>query len=519
MSEKKSRIKPVSFIIMLLGLGISIWAVIEIMRSLLLSSTVKYVAVGALCAINLICLLIALFAKHKWPQVILSLLALLISGTGVFALTKVNSAIDYVNNVFTTMPETTNHSVYILANPDYLSNEEIDYRDIMVGMLEEYVTCDMAPVYQSIYDRGTSLDILTYETIPSIVSQYSFNSRGGYSRLGAMIMPDELIETISDSYPNGSILSSTTIKHQYTEEIPTDLPVASDKDITKDTFTVLIGGNDARGLKSDEDFMNRTDISILLTFNPTTHKLLVTVLPYDLEVTVDGKVDRLNYVSLYSINNWQTAVSELLDTPIDYYARVNYSSVAKLIDAIGGIEIENEQAFQSYQEVKTSEGWIKPQYYFDKGKLTLDGTQALVYAREFYHLNKGYESHWDIQKSIYKAIKNKLSETAFNISFESFSDVMDITKKYDSIVTNLKSIADSMNKSVATNIDAKEFIGYMIKSSLDPSALWSIEIQKLPALYNSVACYSTNNTEVFAGTVNPEALQTAIEKIHSLTKQ
>lgn len=516
MNEKKSSIKPVSFIIMLVGLVASCWAGYEIMRSLILNSTIKYVAVGVLAALNILCLFMAVKAKGKVLQCILSILLMISSGAGIFALSKINSVMSYFESIFTTMPEKTTKSIYLIANKEYMPNQEIDGQYIVFGVLDEYLMNNTTNIINEISARGTMFQKLTYKDLNDIMTPYNFHSITGEARLSAMIMPDEIIESIPDIYHNANLLSKSEVKHQHSTEISTDLPQATGKDITKEVYTVLIGGNDARGIKSDEDFMNRTDLSALLTVDPVNHKLLLTIVPYDLAVEREGYPDRLTYSSMYSINDWFNSVSELLDTQIDYYARINYSSLAKLIDALGGIKVENQASFPTYQDIRTEDGWDNPQYYFDQGTVELDGSRALAFVREFYHLNQGYETRWYNLKTVYKAIDKKVTEAITDLLPESFSDVIEAVKDFDNYTSPINEIADSLNKSIATNMDSKQLIRYFAADSLDPSAIWSIEIMKLPANYSFEKCYSTNDTAAYVGTADPDALQIAIDKIHNL---
>lgn len=70
-------------------------------------------------------------------------------------------------------------------------------------------------------------------------------------------------------------------------------------------------------------------------------------------------------------------VEKLLDIPIDYYVEMNLKGLKELVDAVGGIEVNNP--FNFFYE-KT---------YFSIGKLYLNGERALKYSRMRYEDPEG----------------------------------------------------------------------------------------------------------------------------------
>lgn len=72
------------------------------------------------------------------------------------------------------------------------------------------------------------------------------------------------------------------------------------------------------------------------------------------------------------------SVENFFGIDINYYARVNFSSLEKIVNALGQITADNPRAFTAVNGM-----------HFDKGRVTLNGVQALAFARERYAFTDG----------------------------------------------------------------------------------------------------------------------------------
>lgn len=141
-------------------------------------------------------------------------------------------------------------------------------------------------------------------------------------------------------------------------------------------FSVLAMGTDVGALNRGNSGGN-TDTLELITINPKTEKITMTSIPRDTLVRVDTD-DGPDYVKInaaYSIGGPKQTVKqvkELLGVPIDYYAVINMGVLKKVVNAVGGVDVDNPFAF-------TYEG-----HHFPKGKQHLNGNQALKYSRMRY---------------------------------------------------------------------------------------------------------------------------------------
>ena len=84
--------------------------------------------------------------------------------------------------------------------------------------------------------------------------------------------------------------------------------------------------------------------------NPSTHKILLVNIPRDyyLPLPFNGEMDKLTHFSVYSDKGMDEpieALNTLLGVKADYYARVNFSGLMDIVDALGGIDVTSPVDF------------------------------------------------------------------------------------------------------------------------------------------------------------------------------
>ena len=186
----------------------------------------------------------------------------------------------------------------------------------------------------------------------------------------------------------------------------------------KDPFSVLMLGVDERA--GDR---GRSDTMIVLTVNPNNNSVKMLSIPRDTrtEIIGKGKVDKINHAYAFggvpmSINT----VENFLDIPIDYYMKVNMEGFRDIVNAVGGITVQNDLDF-------TYDG-----YHFTKGPLDLDGKKALAYSRMRYDDPRGDFGRQTRQRQI---IQGVIKEGASVASLTNYSDIFNALSK--NVKTNL----------------------------------------------------------------------------------
>ena len=188
--------------------------------------------------------------------------------------------------------------------------------------------------------------------------------------------------------------------------------------------SVLAMGTDVGALDRGNKGGN-TDSIELFTINPKTKRITMTSIPRDtlVRINTDDGADYVKLNAAYSIGGPKQTVkqvSELLDVPIDYYAVINMGVLKKVVNSLGGVEVDNPFAF-------TYEG-----HHFKKGKQHLNGNEALKYSRMRYQDPNNDYGRQKRQQQILSSVITKFKKSG---SISSANKIMDAVG--DGVKTNI----------------------------------------------------------------------------------
>ena len=230
---------------------------------------------------------------------------------------------------------------------------------------------------------------------------------------------------------------------------------------------------------------------MIVTINPNTHTVLLTSIPRDYYVqlhSTTGYKDKLTHAGLYGIDMSMNTIGDFMDTEIDYYVKVGFQSVIKLVDLVGGVDIYSDTSFKSH----CGDGGAK-RVYIKKGMNHLNGAQALSSARERYAYSNGDIHRGQNQQQVIEAVLNKI-----------------ITNK--SLLLKYDSLLNSFSELYKTNIP-KELITLLIKQQLEDMSSWTIEKQTLNGYDGSNYTYSWPNQYLYVMIPDTKSVEKAVKKI------
>ncbi len=249
--------------------------------------------------------------------------------------------------------------------------------------------------------------------------------------------------------------------YQCTRNVRLPSEVDKVKSITTTPFVVGIVGNDEWFLddltKTDEF---RSDVNMIVTVNPNTAQVLLVSVPRDSYVAVNGedtRMDKLTHATFFTgIPGWIKTLENLLGFDMNYFVKVNFSSVVKIIDAIGGLDIDNPYEFSTgavawYDEENEEER--SRLTTFPEGQIHLTGAEALGYVRERKSLPDG-----DLGRNLHQTIVIKA-----------------LVKKAASpeVIMNFEKLLNALSNTFLTNMETKQIIE-LGRFQLDKSPNWEI---------------------------------------------
>lgn len=255
--------------------------------------------------------------------------------------------------------------------------------------------------------------------------------------------------------------------------------------VTNTPFNVYIAGGDGFG---SIDAIFNTDVNMVATIDPVNRKVLLTSIPRDYYVNLvlqgEEAYDKLTHAGYYGIEESVKSVEKLLNTDINYYVKVNFSTIEGIVDAIGGVDVYSDYDFYERAFRK---------YHYTVGYNHLNGEQALAFARERKSFADGDIQRVKNQQKVVEAIIKKVTSSTALIS------------NYDQI---LNSISDNMD----TNISSKD-ISKLVKMQLNDMRGWSVESINLTGTGQMGPTYTFPTLNLYTMLPNEDSVNEAQTKI------
>lgn len=104
---------------------------------------------------------------------------------------------------------------------------------------------------------------------------------------------------------------------------------------------ILILGVDV-GTPNSKDVNDpkRTDTMLLMNYNPDTSKVTLISIPRDTAVSINGRRQINEAHAIGGVSESVKVVENLLHIDINYFGKIDYAGFRKIIDSIGGIDIQ-----------------------------------------------------------------------------------------------------------------------------------------------------------------------------------
>ncbi|MCI2034130.1 MAG: LCP family protein [Lactobacillus sp.] len=255
---------------------------------------------------------------------------------------------------------------------------------------------------------------------------------------------------------------------------PVSAKAAAKSDISgKKPLSILLLGTDTGDF--GRDYKGNSDTMILVTINPKNKRTTMVSIPRDtLAEIVDGDgagPQKIN--AAYNAGGNEAAmktVSKLLNVPINYYVTVNMSGLKKIVDAVGGVDVNI--AF-TWRDTHVSEST------FTKGKAHLDGTRALAYARMRYEDPQGDYGRQKRQREVITQIVKKALSASSLSNYQSVMDSLSSSLRTSLKFADILAIAENYRDCIKNiNQTTLKGMGVMINGSSYQVAKTS-ELQKV----------------------------------------
>ncbi|WP_176273507.1 LCP family protein [Enterococcus sp. 3C7_DIV0644] len=198
----------------------------------------------------------------------------------------------------------------------------------------------------------------------------------------------------------------------------------------KDSFSVLLMGIDTGDLGRVEQ--GRSDTMMVATISPQDNQTTVVSIGRDsyVDIVGHGTTDKINHA--YAFGGPAMAmntVEKFLDIPIDHYVSINMAGLKELVDAVGGIEVDNEITF-------SQDG-----FDFAIGLTSLNGEQALAYSRMRYEDPNGDYGRQERQRKIVEGIVKKVLSLDGITQYQTILNAVEQNMKTDMSFDDMRTLA------------------------------------------------------------------------------
>lgn len=319
-------------------------------------------------------------------------------------------------------------------------------------------------------NKITRVNYLKYDNITSQTVALDKND-ANMLVVGSSYM-DLINENYNAFYKTVEVLSTFKIKVKSQTDIKT-------ADITK-PFIVYISGIDTYGNVAT---VARSDVNILAVVNPQTHKILLVNTPRDYYVQLHGTTgvrDKLTHAGIYGVDMSIKTLQDLYGITIDYYMRVNFTSLTNVIEALGGVTVYSDNSFSSGK------------YSFTEGYNQLNGDQALAFSRTRYAFASGDRTRGENQQQVIKAIIDKFNSPA--------------------ALLNYRQVLDSSQNAMQTNL-SPDNITSLVRNQLNSMTKWNVESISVDGSDSYNYTYSMSGTRLYVMEPSQSSLSSVKLKI------
>ncbi|WP_196593324.1 LCP family protein [Pectinatus sottacetonis] len=174
--------------------------------------------------------------------------------------------------------------------------------------------------------------------------------------------------------------------------------------VAADKATVMIMGVDSR-----HDDVGRSDTLMVATIDPKKNQAALLSIPRDTRVKIKNHGwDKINAAYAYGGHNLtRDTVEQFLGVPMDHYVVINMEAFEKIIDDIGGVDIDVEKRMY-YNDPWDDNGGLH--INFQPGMQHMDGKTAIEYVR--YRDSEGDIGRIKRQQKFMKAVMDKVLSPA-----------------------------------------------------------------------------------------------------------
>jgi LCP family protein required for cell wall assembly len=262
------------------------------------------------------------------------------------------------------------------ARSERRSRSPVWLRVFLVGFLIVFV---VSGLYAGYLFYGAVRDLVAQIELPAVPA-FQLSSLGR-SQAAGQEDPAEPLPQVSILTPEAGTESALAM--------PAYVPPPAAL-VDNDRINILLLGIDTRG---KENWDQRTDTIIIVTVDPANKTAGMLSIPRDLQLPIPGNgEDRINTANVWGETKGypgggpallERTIEVNFHQTIDYYVMVDFKAFEKIIDTLGGIDVDVPKTLHDtkYPDPRPGDPYAYKTIHFDPGPQHMDGARALEYAR------------------------------------------------------------------------------------------------------------------------------------------
>ena len=419
------------------------------------------------------------FKIKKGIKIFFSVLGILVVAVSAVVLNYAIHTFDFLKDISNADLKIT-EKYYVMVRADSPYNKLEDIATFTVGTFNENTN-----IYQEAIKQLTDkVEVTLVECDSSIQNVDNLLSGESTAILLSNLHKEQYQEENKGFSDQVKILETIEVETDHKEN-----EVVTIKPVSEDVMTIYISGIDTYG---GINLRSRSDVNMLVTVNKKNHEILLTSIPRDYYVQLHdtyGYKDKLTHAGIYGVNMSVQTIQDFMGIDINYYVRVNFSTLEAVVNSIGGVDVYSDLTFRPLHHKAV---------VIKQGMNHMDGKTALAFARERYAYQDGDRHRVRNQQEVLKAIISKAT-----------SDV--------SILTRYTTLLNNVSGYFQTNVDMNE-VAKIVKIQLDEMPSWTIKQYSLDGTGSKQPTHSMGATPLYVMIPNQDTVNTGSRYINGMTK-
>ena len=435
----------ISILVLFGGVG---YFVLSISKLSNVENNLRLIGSIVLGIISLLLFILSIRFLNKFKKIKLSIviiLMLLIGGVGIFAAYNVDKVYGALSKVSDTSGYTT-YSSSLVTLKDNEAESIKDIGDSELGILNDTTSYEGNIIPEEVIkEQKLNNKTKEYDSYIAMIDAL----RDG--EINYIFLPTNYTVMFGSMEGYEDIADETKVLLTQTKKVKNEKE-ESDSTNTKaitEPFTVLLMGvdSDAEGIANGSF---NGDSLMVITFNPKTLSTTILSIPRDSYVPIacfsGQRKNKITHAAWKGETCMMNTIENFLDIKIDYYVKINFTGVVQLVDTLGGVEIDVPY---NLCEQNSKRQWGSNTIYIEKGLQTLNGEQALAYARNR-HPNPGKcSSKWTNYTSN-DFIRGEHQQEVVTALLNKFKDVKDLDTVYK--------LLDTISNNMVTNMSTDQIL-------------------------------------------------------------